>query len=337
MRIFPVAAVILSLLTAASSSRAGSFEIDPGMRSRPGSQGGPAKIEIECFIIDVANINDHEQTFEADISIRLMWQDSRLARPGESDVVTVPLSDVWNPRLRIANQREVKEHFPDVVRIAADGWVTFEQRYSGDFTSTADISDFPLDERTIAITLVTADHSAKEIELVFTDSNIGRLESFSVPNWTIGDVTAKTSTLSPFGVKQMLRIDLEMHGKRKSAYYVWSVIVPLLMIVMMSWSVFFIKPRFLAPQMSMSATSMLTLIAYRFAIATILPPVPYLTRMDIFVTGSTVLVFLALVESILTGTLAEYEHNILAEKLDGIARILFPSVFAVFAVLTFLL
>ena len=89
--------------------------------------------------------------------------------------------------------------------------------------------------------------------------------------------------------------------------------------------------------MSMSATSMLTLIAYRFAISSILPPVPYLTRMDVFVTGSTVLVFLALVESILTGTLAEYEHNELAEKLDSLARILFPSVFAVFVTITLFL
>ena len=59
--------------------------------------------------------------------------------------------------------------------------------------------------------------------------------------------------------------------------------------------------------------------------------------MDVFVTGSTVIVFLALAESVITGTLADNDHNAFAERLDVIARVAFPSMFFVFVGITFLL
>ena len=51
---------------------------------------------------------------------------------------------------------------------------------------------------------------------------------------------------------------------------------------------------------------------------------------------STVLVFLALVESILTGTLAENGHNAMAENIDRKARMLFPAFFFIFTAVTFI-
>ena len=47
-------------------------------------------------------------------------------------------------------------------------------------------------------------------------------------------------------------------------------------------------------------TSMLTLIAYRFAIDSQLPPLPYMTRLDVFILTSTLLVFFSLIEVVVT-------------------------------------
>jgi len=45
------------------------------------------------------------------------------------------------------------------------------------------------------------------------------------------------------------------------------------------------------------ATAVLTLIAYRFTLDSLIPRVSYLTRLDIFILGATVLVLLARVAS----------------------------------------
>ena len=65
-------------------------------------------------------------------------------------------------------------------------------------------------------------------------------------------------------------------------------------IVFMSWVVFWLGPQHVGPRLSVSVTSMLTLVAYRFLLGQSLPPVSYLTRLDYFLLGATVLVFIAL-------------------------------------------
>lgn len=324
------------VLAASIATPAAASEVNPGMRTRPGAGSGPTVVSMEFYVLDIAKIDDRDQTFKADISIRLKWHDPGLARPGESTVISLPLSDIWNPRLRIYNQRDVKTHFPEIARVDAEGSVAYEQRYSGNFTTSVDIRRFPFDKRTVMISMLTVDHSPSEIRLDFTETTIGRADIFSIPNWTIGEVTPVTGVFSAFGGREFLRLDIELDGSREYAYHIWSVVVPLILIVMMSWSVFFIKPKHLDSQLTMAATSMLTLVAYRFAVSSVLPPVPYMTRLDIFITGSTVFVFLALTEAVMTGTLADSRHNTFAERLDNIARIVFPLAFVVFVTIAFL-
>ncbi|MFQ5541646.1 MAG: hypothetical protein ACE5E2_02360, partial [Candidatus Binatia bacterium] len=59
----------------------------------------------------------------------------------------------------------------------------------------------------------------------------------------------------------------------------------------------------------------------------------YLTRVDRFVLGSLVLVFLALAEAITSGVLAARGKEALARRLDRWARFIFPAAFVVVLVL----
>lgn len=85
-------------------------------------------------------------------------------------------------------------------------------------------------------------------------------------------------------------------------------------------------------QISVAITTMLTLIAYRFAIDTDLPNVSYLTRLDFFILISTILVYASLIEVIVTSTFAKSERLSQARKIDFWMRWLFPSAFAIVAV-----
>ena len=75
-------------------------------------------------------------------------------------------------------------------------------------------------------------------------------------------------------------------AQRYTTNYVLKIILPLFMIVAMSWIVFWINPEQAGTQIGVATTSMLTLIAYRFMVGGTMPPVPYLTRMDYFIFGS---------------------------------------------------
>ncbi len=93
-------------------------------------------------------------------------------------------------------------------------------------------------------------------------------------------------------------------ASRRPQHYLLKVILPLLLIVFMSWAVFWIDPTMGASQISVAVTSVLTLIAYRFAIGNEVPKLPYLTLLDSLILLAPILVCLSLVEVITTTALS---------------------------------
>jgi len=71
----------------------------------------------------------------------------------------------------------------------------------------------------------------------------------------------------------------------------------------MSCTIFRVDPEKIEAQLTVSSTSILSLIAFLFPLSYIIPEIPYLTKMDIFLYITHVLVFLALVESVSTRNL----------------------------------
>jgi hypothetical protein len=95
----------------------------------------------------------------------------------------------------------------------------------------------------------------------------------------------------------------------------------------MSWVVFWISPAQVGPRLSVAVTSMLTLIAYRFLLGQVLPPVSYLTRLDYFLLGSTFIVFVTLVQVALTSTMSDEDRVDRAKTVNRTSRWVFPVAF----------
>ena len=95
----------------------------------------------------------------------------------------------------------------------------------------------------------------------------------------------------------------------------------------MSWVVFWIDPSEAGSQLSVAVTAVLTLIAYHIALTGKLPDISYLTRMDLFLFGSTLLVFASLIEVVMTSRLARMDRLLLARRMDLVCRVLFPLVY----------
>jgi hypothetical protein len=120
---------------------------------------------------------------------------------------------------------------------------------------------------------------------------------------------------------------LTLDVKRHTGFFTLKVIFPLILIVAMSWLVFWIDPSMAATQISVSVTAMLTLIAYRFSIGELVPKLAFLTRLDYFVLGSTVLIFLSLMEVVYTSYLSGAGQLEKARAVDFHARWIMPSLF----------
>ena len=84
--------------------------------------------------------------------------------------------------------------------------------------------------------------------------------------------------------------------RRRSSFYLWKVFLPLLLMVFLSWAVFWIEAGDLSNQVQVAVTTILTVIAFAFAISATMPRLPYLTYIDAFFLECYIFVFLAVVE-----------------------------------------
>jgi hypothetical protein len=111
---------------------------------------------------------------------------------------------------------------------------------------------------------------------------------------------------------------------RHWGYFAWKLGVPLLLIVLMAYTVYFIPPTGVAQQVGVGMTSMLTLIAYMLALGGSLPKISYLTRADRLFVGCAVLVFLGLLKAILTTVWVAKDAKDTIRRVDRLGRWFYP-------------
>ena len=324
---------LVSLL-AISILDAGGAEM-PAVIERPGADDGPTRVSIGIWMVDITSIDSAQQSFTAEMALVLRWKDPRLAHTGNG-VVRYPLEQVWHPRIAVVNEtNSVSRKFPDSVEVEPDGTVNYRQRYAGAFTQPLRLRSFPLDRQTFRIQLVAVRYRPNEVTFVPDQEWIsnglkqgaGIAPSITLPDWTIEkwDTRRLTYALAPgFDYSGYA---FEFTASRNVQHYIWKVILPLVLIVIMSWAVFWIDPVTSNSQISIAVTSMLTLIAYRFAIDNQLPRLPYTTNLDAFILMSTVLVFFSFIEVLVTTILENQKRNRLAITIDRSCRVIFPVIF----------
>jgi neurotransmitter-gated ion-channel len=308
---------------------------------RPNAEGGPTVVAVGVWIVDITRIDSVSQTFSANVVLVMSWRDPALAHK-QVGRVRYPLEAIWHPNWLVANaDQPVDRTLPEIVEVESDGTVSYRQRIIGTFSQALDLYAFPFDRGTFTIQLGMIGQKPNEIAFVANPlmvkagfpTGVGVAPQLTLKDWRI---TGFSGAAAPYRVAPGIEIagyQFEFQAERLTAHYIIKIIIPLLLIVMMSWSTFWIDPSLGGSQISVATTSMLTLIAYRFAVGNEVPKLPYLTHLDKFILASSVLVLLTLIEVIATNTLARDDRLELARKIDRYSRIVFPIAYAlVFAV-----
>ncbi len=289
---------------------------------------GPTKVYVAMGLLDIDEIDSAEQNFTANLYLSARWRDSRLTHEGPGKKV-LNIDDVWHPQLLFVNQQKIWPTLPEIVHIASDGMVEYHQRVWGPFSQPLEMQDFPFDTQTFVIQLAVAGYEPSE--LVFEqdpETPSGLAPEFSLPDWEILEWGMDFTPYQPFSASRSAAgFALSFRAQRYVAYYITKIILPLVMIVMMSWIVFWIDPKSFGTQIGLASTSMLTLIAYRFMVGNSIPVISYPTRMDVFIMGATLIVFLALIQASLTSILYGRGREEIAVRMDFICRFLFPAGF----------
>jgi hypothetical protein len=301
------------------------------VKTRPDPDGPPTRVNVGIVVIDIMDIGDATQLFTTDFVLVVTWHDPRLSAEAlgySLEDCTLQKSDIWHPFVVLLNQRDVKEHFQDLVKVDAEGDVRIVQRFNGELVSPLHLENFPFDRQSLPFSFLSISCEPDEVDLFLDDQFTTIREDLSLAGWEARG-TETEDHLEVFGAGRIKRprLDFTVIVERDTTYYIWNVFVPLMLIIFMAWTVFWINPEHFGPQVGLSTAATFTLIAFLLSLRQMVPRVGYLTRADRLVLLCAVLVFSALGEAVLTSRLAKDGREALALRIDRWARIVYPLLF----------
>ena len=204
-----------------------------------------------------------------------------------------------------------------------DGTIVNRARLEAVIRAPLDFREFPFDGQNLPIEVESYAFDAGEVQLVVNREFSGFDHHFEMPEWVVKGVDAQiVEHHRPQERRDFSRMEYMVNVERQNGYYLWKVLLPVVLIVAISWVVFWMSSDQLGRRAGISSTGMLTVIAYQFIIAGSLPRFPYLTVLDKIVLLALVLIALTMFENLI-GAQMEHESRL---RVDRFCRVVFPLV-----------
>ena len=94
-------------------------------------------VEVKIYLIDIQKVDTVAQSFTANLTMVLRWQDPDLAHNGPAPV-SVSLDEIWHPKIQILNQQKIVATLPRLAQVQPNGEVVQRQRFWGSFSQPLD-------------------------------------------------------------------------------------------------------------------------------------------------------------------------------------------------------
>ena len=188
------------------------------------------------------------------------------------------------------------------------------------FNNKFNLKTFPFDKQQIKIYLYNFRHTIPHFKAKVTDYTQKRAIEFkelnNVEGWNITDVkTSYEFFKDPNVFYKHDGVSVIFSLERKSSYYVYKIILPIILILLVCWSSMWINPKEIESRLTITIVCLLSLIAYNFVIDSDLPKLEYLTIMDYIILVSYIFATIPNFITIISFNLLK-KNKILASKYE---------------------
>ena len=268
---------------------------------------------IDLLIEDIHHIDGKNLDFEASFSLWIYWKDPRLTKMfKEKNLYSGKGKPVWlcdyeadalwgsqkrllDPGVEFYNRKDKPDFqsgLVDWVDIFSDGTIETRLRDTAKFKSNEfNFGRFPFDTQIISFELWSEFPSTmislapSKSMLKYSDSlyDFEGEDGIVIPAWELKNVKFDTYEYVEEDGFPYKGFRLFLEVKRLSSYYIYKVIIPILLILSISWSVFWIDRSQLESKVNITMVALLSLIAYNLIMDEVIPKLDYLTFMDAFI------------------------------------------------------
>jgi len=280
----------------------------------PYELGKPFTVSVELQVEDISKIDGKNLDFESFFTLWMDWIDPRVVgvlkklevyedtdKPTwlcdfAPDAIWGKKRKLFDPTIEIFNRKskpEIRTQAIDWVDIFSNGIVETRLRDTAKFkAATFDFRKFPFDSQTLTFelwsefpsTIVALEPYEEGMsEHKETLYNFYEDEGIVIPGWNLVDVNYEAYAFEePDGYPYQGFI-LELEVERISNYYIFKIFLPIIIILIISWSVFWIHPKQIEAKVNITIVALLTLIAYNLIMDDEIPKLDYVTFMDAFI------------------------------------------------------
>jgi len=346
--------LVLALVVPAGSASAAEDPLDlPAIP--PGEE--PLELWFSFSLVNITAVNEKEETIDFDAVIHMSWMDPRLAydpaeygmaegefTPGDyskaprriylTDFAVKELFPGWWPSVVIPNGIGDRSTTNVSIGVWPDGRVGYVEAFYATVETPMELRRFPFDKQALEVFFHPFVYERDELVLV-PHHPLARTwaQSTGIAEWTRKGVgmTERPVEIVHFDDSKSIVSEfvVTIAIDRQPMHVLVSIVMPLIMLVLLTFSVFWMDQEGLSDRINIQFIGILSVVAYYFVVKDSAPEIAYLTLMDAFILTSFFLPAAGVVVSLVVDKLNRRGRTDLGDKVDHVCRWAFPLGYAV--------
>jgi len=305
----------------------------------------PVEVTASFELRDVDHIDDEAESIEFTGVLKLSWHDPRQAFDPETEGTeekiyqgSFQFNEVfigWYPQLILVNESGLYEKHGVLLRVRSDGSLSLFETVNAVAKIDMNLRRYPIDLQRLKAVFHVLGFDSKEVVLRlepdYNDGNLNIDDSFKMPQWQLTGIkssigTRNTPLIGKGATTSTFNVSIEL--QRSSFFVLRLVILPLIIIVMLSWSVFWMDKSSLGDRISVSFIGILTAVTYQVILSEILPRISYATLFhEGFLGVSFIIMCMTVIVNLRVGYLDRHGMSETGDRLDHRCRWVFPVVY----------
>lgn len=327
---------LLAMVTQADTNVAG-----------PPTGDAPVVVEIGFLLSNINAIYEEDETFDFEGVLSMHWTDPRLAfNPAETgydelyyqgDFQFNEVFSGWWPQIILANEAGRFDREGVMLRITPQGEVFYTEEIDAIAKSYLQLARYPFDrQELVAIFEVLGLNSSQlRIKADTTTSGIWMDDHHEVrvPQWQQPELSTSVVEYTPIYLDgtdvHLEAFKVQIDIERDYWYTLRLVAMPVMVFVMMSWSVFWMERSSLGDRMDISFIGILTVVAYQIMYSESLPKISYVTVLLSFMIISFLMMCSSIVINLRVAALDNSSRQMQGDRVDKLCRVWFPVSYVV--------
>jgi hypothetical protein len=295
-------------------------------------------VQIALAVDQIVNVDQKNENFTVVGSLELTWHDPALAfspdkcncaikKIGFNDLKALAVQNsILLPSFTFFNQQGNRWSQAQMVLIEPSGLATYQERFTVTLQAPEfDFRAYPFDRQQFNVRVDLALPTEVYVLEGIDQQGNALGDQLGEEEWSVVSYSQKVEAVPIDKNLEKSRFTMSMEVKRHLNFYIVRILIPLLLIIAVSWVIFFLKDY--GRQLEVASGNLLVFVAFNFTISDDLPRLGYLTMLDVMIITSFCCAAIVVIISVCQKRFEAKGRVELAARIDNIVLLSYPLVY----------